>query len=140
MEKPVPAVEAERINLFSAATNLRKQANCLPAALSVSSRENSMRISVVFFGCNSNAGLQKGTFGAIPYRFFELRKGQRGRRQQMQKVLQLLSVSRVIRPTHVEPRNVSPLPLVNDYNGQDSASCQPELPQRIAKRGPSRRQ
>lgn len=58
---------------------------------------------------------------------FHYVKSQRVHRQHMHKVLQMLSVSGVIRPSYVEPRYVSRFLPVNDHNGQDSAHCRAEL-------------
>jgi len=58
----------------------------------------------------------------------------------MHKVLQMLSVSGVIRPGYVEPRYVSRFFPVNDHIGQDSAHCRSELLHVLPTRGPRAKQ
>ena len=102
--RPAPVVAVEPINWYYELISTRRLENSSHVAPNVSAPGKSMRTSAASCGCNASNGRE--TTMRILLSPFHYVLTKRARRRQVRKVLQMLSVSGVVRPGHIEPHYV----------------------------------
>jgi hypothetical protein len=136
--RPVPAVAAGITSSCSGASIRRKRENCLHDARSVIRPVKSTKILDASCGC-SNGHSRRGSSMRILIAPIHYVQKKRARRRQVRTVLEMLSISGVVRLGHVEPRYFEPPAHVDALNRQDarglllalpSPPSQPSLPGR----------